>query len=526
MVREYQSEIAALREQPYPFGAGLTIQTLFAAILVLIGIMYVARIDRVVASSSGALAPSEAPFVYQSLDPSIIRSLDVKEGQRVGKGQLLATLDPTFASAQVNQLRAQIDGYRAQIARHQALIAQTPLSYPPPSNDQIARFQRENLDFYRQQMAQLRSTMASYDQKIATLQSTVEKYRVEESRYSSQADINTQIEKMRVTLEQKGAGSMLNLLTATQAKIEAQRAADFARNSRIEAEHTLASAQADQKAYSEQFKAQVSQDMQTARGFLEAALPQLDAALKHQELVRWTAPEDAIVLSVAPNLSVGSVVTSGATVISLMPVRNPLDALVQVQASQIGFIRPGDPVTLKVDAFQYFEHGTLEGTVKWVGDNAGTQRNGQAVAPYYNVEITIDRSKLVNVPATTTLLPGMTLTADIKVGSRSVWDYVMGGLDARGRRGDAGALTSVMTNSWLPSVVRMRGAEAFQGAVKAGEIAYSQERFVDALKLWRKASERGGGEGEAEFRIGQLYRRGQGVFVNFAEAVLLVWFGR
>ena len=93
VVREYQSEIAALREQPYPFGAGLTIQVFFGLIIIALAFMYVARIDRVVASSSGALAPSEPPTVYQSLDPSIIRSLDVKEGQRVGKGQLLATLD-------------------------------------------------------------------------------------------------------------------------------------------------------------------------------------------------------------------------------------------------------------------------------------------------------------------------------------------------------------------------------------------------------------------------------------------------
>jgi len=233
---------------------------------------------------------------------------------------------------------------------------------------------------------------------------------------------------MRVTLEQHGTGSMLNLLTATQTKIETQLAADYARNSRIEAEHTLASTESDQKSFAEQFKATVSQDLLTGRSNLEAALPQLDAALKHQELVRWTAPEDAIVLSVAPNMSVGSVVMQGTTVISLMPVRNPLEALVQVPTSDIGFVRPGDPATLKIDAFRYFEHGTLEGTVKWVGDFASSQSNGQAVPPYFHVQITIDRNKLVNVPATTALLPGMTLTADIKVGSRSVWDYVVGGL--------------------------------------------------------------------------------------------------
>jgi HlyD family secretion protein len=161
---------------------------------------------------------------------------------------------------------------------------------------------------------------------------------------------------------------------------------------------------------------------------LEAALPQLDSALKHQDLVRWTAPDDSIVLSVAPNMSVGSVVSQGTTVISLMPVRNPVEGLVQVPTSQVGFLRPGDPVKLNVDAFPSSEFGALEGSVKWVGDNAETQLRGQPVAPYYNVAVSIDRNKLVNVPPTATLLPGMTVTADIKVGTRSIWDYVMGGL--------------------------------------------------------------------------------------------------
>jgi HlyD family secretion protein len=428
VVREYQSEVAARREQPYPRAAGMTIHVMLGTIVVGILFMYVARIDRIVSSASGALQTDQPPTVFQALDPSVIRSLEVKKGQRVGKGQILATLDPTFVTALVNQFRAQIDGLRTQIARDQAIINLTPLTYPAAANEQTARFQHEGLEYYQQQMAQYKATMNSYDQKIATLRTTIDKYKVDETRYAKEAEANAEIEKMRITLEKHGTGSMLNLLTATQAKIETQRQADFSHNSRVEAEHTLASTEADQRTFVEQFKSTVSQDLLTARNSLETTLPQLDAALKHQELVRWTAPEDSTVLSVAPNMSVGSVVQQGTTVISLMPVRNPIDALVQVTTDQIGFVRPGDPATLKIDAFRSTEFGTMEGTVKWVGDNASSVMNGQPVAPYFEVEITIDRSKLVNVPATTNLLPGMTLTADIKVGSRSIWDYIVGGL--------------------------------------------------------------------------------------------------
>ena len=428
VVREYQSEVEARRAQPYPRAAGMTIHVLLGSLTLGVVMMYFSHIDRVVESATGAVMTSQPPIVFQALDPSIIRSLNVKEGQRVGKGQLLATLDPTFATAQVDQLRAQIDGLRTQIARDQALIAQAPLAYPAPTNDQVARFQRESLEYYQQQIAQYKASINSFDQKIATLHATIDKYKVDETRYGKEAEANTEIEKMRITLEQKGVGSMLNLLTATQTKIETQRLADFSHNSRIEAEHTLSSTEADKETYQQQFKTTVSQDLLTARSTLETTIPQLDAALKHQDLVRWTAPEDCYVLAVATNMSVGSVVTQGTTVINLMPVRNPLEAVVQIPTAEIGFIRPGDPVNLKVDAFHSSEFGTLDGTVKWVGANTYSQLNGQPVAAYYNVDVTIDRNKLVNVPATASLLPGMTVTADIKVGTRSLWDYVIGGM--------------------------------------------------------------------------------------------------
>ncbi len=428
VVREYQSEVAALRGKSYPSAAGLTVHVFFVTIVAGILFMYVSNIDRVVSSASGAIATVDPPLVYQALDPSVIRTLDVREGQRVGKGQLLATLDPTFVSATVSQYRAQIEGYRAQIMRDQALMALAPLVYPEPTSDQIARFQKENREYYEQQMALYRASVNGYEQQAATLKTTIQKYKVDEARYAAEADANEQIEKMRITLEQHGVGSMLNLLIATQTKIETQRQADFSRNSRVEAEHNLASTEANEQSYIQTFKSTASTDLLTARSSLEAALPQLDAALKHQELARWTAPEDCIILSVAPNMSPGSVVSQGTTVISLMPVRAALEALVQVPTDSIGFIRPGDPVTVKVDAFHYIEYGTLEGSVKWVGDNASSTLNGQPVAPYFDVEVTLDHNKLVNVPATAALVPGMTLTADIKVGTRSIWDYMMGGL--------------------------------------------------------------------------------------------------
>lgn len=233
---------------------------------------------------------------------------------------------------------------------------------------------------------------------------------------------------MRNTLLKKGAGSLLNSLTSTDSRLEALRTMDFGHNSLIEAQHQLAALEADRDAFIEQWSVTASQELVTARNNRDNAINQLEKAEKHQDLVRLTAPEQATVLSVA-KLSVGSVLKEGDQFITLAPTRVPLEAEVQIGARDVGFIRAGDEATLKIEAFNYAEHGTAQGRVRWISEGAfTTDDNGNPVAPYYKARIAIKAVNLTNVPKTFRLIPGMTLTGDIRVGTRSLGAYIIGGM--------------------------------------------------------------------------------------------------
>ena len=98
-------------------------------------------------------------------------------------------------------------------------------------------------------------------------------------------------------------------------------------------------------------------------------------------------------------------------------------------ARDIGFVRPGDHVTLKVDAFNFAEHGTAEGVVKWISEGAFlvSEDTGQATEAYYRARVEIQKTNFIGVPATFRLIPGMTLGADINVGKRSLAGYLSEG---------------------------------------------------------------------------------------------------
>jgi HlyD family secretion protein len=393
----------------------------------LIAILCLTKLDRVVTSNGGKMVSTELVNVYQALDPSIIKSIDVRDGDEVQEGAVLATLDPTFAAADVKQLRQQVVALRVQIARDEAQLNNYPLVFPEESDPAVMKELAVQREFYKQQVAQYKAQLKSFDAKISQTQATVAKYQADASRYKQREQIAKQIEDMRTTLAEHGSGSQLNMLLSQDQRLELSRTLEFDYNSLVEAEHTLASLMADREAFIQQSAAQLSQDLVTARSNLDTAQASLEKAIRHHELVRLTASEPSVVLTVA-KVSVGSVLKEGDTLFTLMPIDAPVEAEIRIASRDVGFVRPGDRCVLKIDAFNYMEHGTAEGSIRWISDNAfTTDDNGQPADPYYTARCSVDAMHFVDVPAKFRLIPGMTLQADVKVGRRSVAMYLLSG---------------------------------------------------------------------------------------------------
>lgn len=427
LIRTFQSETGEIREDPEPVQLRLTLHALAGLFVAMLAVTVFMHMNRVVTSTAGVIVTTEPTMVLQALDPSIIKSLDVQEGQRVTGGQLLATLDPTFAAADVEAATLQIASLDAQIARAEAELAKRDFN-PPPAATPEAAYMALQRAYYVQRKAQFEAQQQAYDEQIAQNQATIRKLKDDLARYDDRAKIAQQIEDMRASLAASQYGSRLNLLTATDQRLEILRSLDFDRNGLAESEHQLASTIANRDAFVEQWTAQVSQELVTARNTLDTASQQLAKAAKHKDLVRLAAPEDAVVLKMA-KLSVGSVLKEGDPFITLAPLNSPVEAEVHISTRDIGFVRPGDSATVKLEAFNFVEHGTASGSVRWISEGAFTQDdNGTAVDPYYKARIELTEVRLYSVPDSFRLVPGMTLIADINVGSRSVFMYILRGV--------------------------------------------------------------------------------------------------
>ena len=133
-------------------------------------------------------------------------------------------------------------------------------------------------------------------------------------------------------------------------------------------------------------------------------------------------------------VSVGSVMQSGEPLITLVPTDAPLEVETRIAAADAGYVHPGQKVAIKFDTFPFVQYGMAEGTVRFISPDSfsggqDTQRGtvvsqGDSSAVFYKARAAIDELKMHGVPGGFQLKPGMTVTADIKAGKRTLLTYL------------------------------------------------------------------------------------------------------
>src|SRR5690606_17945789 len=156
----------------------------------------------------GKLSTSQPMLVVQPLETSIIRDISVRPGDIVKKGQLLATLDPTFSSSDAGQLKSRLANLGAQVARLRADV--DGLSYAPGETASAEEKMQEQL--FRQRRLAYEARIADFDAQIAQSQAVIDASLTQQTALDQRLAGLREIESMRSDLAQTGNGSRLALL--------------------------------------------------------------------------------------------------------------------------------------------------------------------------------------------------------------------------------------------------------------------------------------------------------------------------
>ncbi len=153
---------------------------------------------------------------------------------------------------------------------------------------------------------------------------------------------------------------------------------------------------------------------------------QISKADLRSRLVNLVAPVDGVVLEIA-KLSAGSIAREAEPFFTLVPLNAALEAEVQIDSLDVGYIKLGQPVKMKLDAFPFQKHGSLKGSVRNLSQDAFQRNTAQADSQdaYYQGRIQFGDARLQKMAAHARLLPGMTISAEVVVGRRTVMSYLL-----------------------------------------------------------------------------------------------------
>ena len=377
----------------------------------------VLKVDIIVAGT-GRLAADSPMIVVQPMQLSVIRQIRVRPGDVVHKGDVLAALDPTFTQADRAVLVAQRSAVRAQTARLEAELEGRAFA-----QDGSPEFQLQE-SLFRQRQAQYDVHVGDFDQKIDAY--GVEVAAAEQSRASAdqQVALSREVEAMRNSLFRSQSGSKLVWLEAQAARVRNEREVQAARAHVDALKQAIRSSRAELQAFRETWRRELLESLLKTRAEALGIEEGLTKANRLNELVVLSAPEDGVVLEVARR-SVGSVLNAAEPLVTLVPSGAALIAEVAISSADVGYTKAGDSVALKVDAFPYQRHGLLSGRLRSIAADSFAQP-GQAGAGVMHrglVELTGDALK--GLPEGARLIPGMSVTAEIKVGTRSVISYLV-----------------------------------------------------------------------------------------------------
>lgn len=440
-------------QPPTPFARALLYSLLTLLALLFIWAIF-GKLD-VVASAHGKLIPQSYLKIVQPSEQGVIRDILVEEGQRVAAGQVLMRMDATLTEADGQTLESDAQGKQLSLRRIDAELGGHP----------FVRQAGDPGELYDQTHAQYRANRAAYETALAQERSLYDKAR---SDLAAAEEIRTKLLKTLPHYRQQDEAYEQLVQDGFVSRIAAN---DKARE-RIEKEqdlksqaHLIQSAQASLTQSSrriEQITADYRRQLQNERAGIEDQLDKSRGELAKQQYRRdlhelrapqacggdaaeppgVRQPGGCVVKDLATH-TVGTVISPGAILMTLVPSDEILRAEVWVGNQDVGFIHTGEPVKIKFAAYQFQKYGMVEGEVAHLSADASDNNpqlnnpTGSNLPFAYRALVDLKAQHLIAGGVRHNLAPGMQVTAEIHLGTRSILEYllspVMGAFQEAGR---------------------------------------------------------------------------------------------
>lgn len=415
-VVDFQADALELANRPLP--PAIRLGVWFPLVVVVLAIVWatLAKTD-VVVQSGGKLVTNLSTIIMKPLDRSVIRSIDVKIGDVVKKGQVLITFDPEINKAEAERLSNEISALEAQRERLEAEFKGRRFVC---RNEQFSKWQQAIFDqrqkFYGEKMKYYDESVGQVD---ASTKSKVDNLAKQKERLRHMLEI----EKMYEELHKTRAVALKEYLEVQISRMGMEATNDQLENDILELKHRHGSLIAEKQSFVQDWLNKISEEMVSVDRNLTSTRKQYD---KQRQLLGYDslrAPCNAVVHQIA-EFSSGSGVREAEALITLIPIDGDIELEAEIRPEDIGKVKVGAEARIKLTAYPFQKHGTLTGVVRNISEDTLDRQVGSTTVNYYRVRLTVG-GKLRLVRDDFRLIPGMETQCEIKCGRRRVIEYVL-----------------------------------------------------------------------------------------------------
>ena len=413
----------AVRELP-PLYTRVLAGTLTAIVVGSIGWAYLSKIDEV-AVAQGEIIPTSQIRPVRALEGGVISRVNVKEGDRVKQGDVLIEQDPALSKTEVDRIQQNVALVRQDVARLEA-ESKGSGSSGSAIQDQLIASRLRDFDT-RQAVAN-----ADTQRQVAVIgEARARLNRLQENLKSARATVINAKERessLRQLVEQEGAVPRFDYLQAKDQLTEAQNQISSLEQDIVaqqqsiqQAEQSYTGAQQSANRLSSERQSEILTQMNQRRQDLtelEGQLKQAQVRAKGQVIV---APISGKIYNIQTSLAERTI-APGQDLLSILPDSHDLLVEAKVLNRDIGFVKEGMRVKVKVATFPFQEFGTIDGEVVKLTPNATLDKDLGLV---YTVRIMLKR-KTINVEGKDVeLTPGMAVTAEVVTRKRSILTFML-----------------------------------------------------------------------------------------------------
>lgn len=418
-----------LKESGSPRIVLASMMVIFFVLFILVLWAAFTKVDEV-ATATGEIIPVEKITTVQHIEGGIVYQVFVKDGQEVQKGDRLFELNPEPYTSDLNRLKKRQNALEISLNLAQAILTETPvtqselmnaITYKDVTDPSLMRLQINNAKMYEEEeikqrkynrqdldsrLVQEKQNLKNIDQQIYHLDQRKKVIEDQLKMYDSltEAQAISRIELLNAQARlQEIIGELLNV-TKERTNIETRI---------LDLEDELTTLEFNKNN-------EILKRINSDTSELLEVQEQLARAQIAVDRLLVKAETTGIIKGLT--LHPGDVVTAGTELFQIVPISNRLVADIKISTTDVGHVKIGDDVQIKVGTYDFSTYGSIPGVLDSV--SASTFLDAER-KPYYRGLVTLSKNYLGNDPTRNLVSPGMTVTAEIKTGKKSLLTYLL-----------------------------------------------------------------------------------------------------